>query len=234
MAEIKTVNINQPFKDQKPGTSGLRKSTRHFLKDHYLEIFIESILHSLPDVEGSTLIIGGDGRYGNNHAIKKIIQICCAHKVGTIIVPTKGLLSTPAASNLIRVNNALGGIILSASHNPGGIEGDFGVKLNVANGGPAPELITNQIYEYSQSLISYKLVDAKIPEIENEGTFNIHSSTLKIIDGVESYVSLMEEIFDFDQIGDFLKNDFSIIFDAMNAVTGPYAKKIFIEGLGLS
>ena len=234
MPVIKNVNVNHPFSDQKPGTSGLRKSTKKFLEKHYLEIFIESILSSLHNVEGSTIIVGGDGRYGNDNAIKKIVQICSAHMVGKIIVPTRGLLSTPAASNLIRAYSAIGGIILSASHNPGGIEGDFGVKLNVSNGGPAPEFLTEKIYTYSQSLTSYKLIDVEIPNLKDEGSFTIHQTKLEIIDGVQSYVSLMEDIFDFDQIGDFLKNDFSIVFDAMNAVTGPYAKRIFVDRIGLS
>ena len=233
MAAIKNVHINNPFNDQKPGTSGLRKSTKQFLENHYLEIFIESILNSLQNVEGSTIIVGGDGRYGNDSAIKKIIQICSAHKVGRIIVPTRGLLSTPAASNLIRAYSAIGGIILSASHNPGGIEGDFGVKLNVSNGGPAPENVTEKIYKYSQSLTTYKLIDEEIPTLENERSFTIFQSKVIILDGVQNYLSLMEDIFDFDQIGDFLSNDFSIVFDAMNAVTGPYARKILIERIGL-
>ena len=233
MPAIKNVHINNPFNDQKPGTSGLRKSTKQFLENHYLEIFIESILNSLQNVEGSTIIVGGDGRYGNDSAIKKIIQICSAHKLGRIIVPTRGLLSTPAASNLIRTYSAIGGIILSASHNPGGIEGDFGVKLNVSNGGPAPENVTEKIYKYSQSLTTYKLIDEEIPTLENERSFTIFQSKVIILDGVQNYLSLMEDIFDFDQIGDFLSNDFSIVFDAMNAVTGPYARKILIERIGL-
>ena len=233
MAAIKNVHINNPFNDQKPGTSGLRKSTKQFLENHYLEIFIESILNSLQNVEGSTIIVGGDGRYGNDSAIKKIIQICSAHKLGRIIVPTRGLLSTPAASNLIRTYSAIGGIILSASHNPGGIEGDFGVKLNVSNGGPAPENVTEKIYKYSQSLTTYKLIDEEIPTLENERSFTIFQSKVIILDGVQNYLSLMEDIFDFDQIGDFLSNDFSIVFDAMNAVTGPYARKILIDRIGL-
>ncbi len=234
MASIKNVHIDHPFTDQKPGTSGLRKSTKQFLGDHYLEIFIEAILISLNNVEGSTLIVGGDGRYGNDSAIKKIIKICCAHKVGTIIVPQKGLLSTPAASDLIRTYSAIGGIILSASHNPGGIEGDFGVKLNVSNGGPAPETVTEKIYKCTQSLTNYQFLDVDIPSLDSEGCFDIYRTKLTVIDGVKRYVSLMEDIFDFDQIGEYVRNDFSIIFDAMNAVTGPYAKEIFVNRLGLS
>ena len=152
MNGVKVVNIENPFKDQKPGTSGLRKSTLRFQEENYLEIFIEAILKSLEDLQSSTLVVGGDGRYGNIQAIKTIIQICVAHKVGKVIIPKNGLLSTPATSHLIRKEEAIGGIILSASHNPGGIDGDFGVKLNTANGGPAPESITDQIFQCSQSL----------------------------------------------------------------------------------
>ena len=234
MEEIKVINIDNPFKDQKPGTSGLRKSTLRFQEDHYLEIFIEATLQSFSCIQGSTLILGGDGRYGNKRAIRKILSICAAHQVGKVIVGKNGLLSTPAASNLIRINNALAGIILSASHNPGGIAGDFGVKVNVSNGGPAPEVVTNKIFNKSQYLTSYKICEVKIPDLNNCGSYFINEMNLEIVDGVEDYIFLMEKIFDFDKISDFLKTDFPIVFDAMNAVTGPYAKKIFIEKIGLS
>ena len=234
MDEIKIIDIPRPFTDQKPGTSGLRKSTLQFQEPHYLEIFIESILRSLNDVEGSTFIVGGDGRYGNDKAIKRIIQICSAHKVGKIIVAKDGILSTPAASNLIRKNNALIGIILSASHNPGGLQGDFGVKVNVSNGGPAPEKLTNKIFQCSQNLTAYKFYETKVPELNNIGSFHVDKMEVKIIDGVEDYIKLMDEIFDLDQIGDFLKKDFSVVFDAMNAVTGPYARALFVNKVGIS
>ena len=234
MTEVNVIHINSPFLDQKPGTSGLRKSTLKFQEQHYLEVFIEAILLSLENIQGSTLVVGGDGRYGNIEAIEKIVQICVAHKVGKVIVPKDGLLSTPATSNLIRKENAVGGIILSASHNPGGIDGDFGVKLNIANGGPAPEIITNQIFKSTQSLTSYKISKIKLPDFSQYGSFNYGETTLEIIDGLKDYSALMEKIFDFDQISDFLKKDFSLIFDAMNAVTGPYAKNIFVEKMGLA
>ena len=233
MNEVNVINIKNPFLDQKPGTSGLRKSTLKFKEEHYLEIFIEAILKSLNNLRGSTLVVGGDGRYGNIEAIEKIIQICVAHKVGKVIIPKNGLLSTPATSHLIRKEEAIGGIILSASHNPGGIDGDFGVKLNTANGGPAPESITDQIFQFSQSLKSYKISNIKIPDLDKFGVFSLGETSLEIIDGLKDYSDLMENIFDFDQISDFLKNDFSLIFDAMNAVTGPYAKNIFVEKMGL-
>ncbi len=234
MIEVNVINIENAFLDQKPGTSGLRKSTLRFHEEHYLEIFIEAIFKSLNNLRGSTLVVGGDGRYGNIKAIKKIIQICVAHKVEKVIIPKNGLLSTPAASHLIRRKGAIGGIILSASHNPGGIEGDFGVKLNTSNGGPAAESITNQIFQCSQLLKTYKICNIKIPDLNKLGIFSFGETALEIIDGLKDYSDLMETIFDLDQIGDFLKKDFSLIFDAMNAVTGPYAKNIFIEKMGLA
>lgn len=234
MDTIRTISIEKPFKDQKPGTSGLRKSTLKFQEPHYLEIFIESVLLQIDNLEGSTLVVGGDGRFGNKKAIQKIIQICAAHNVGKIIITKDGILSTPAASNLIRKRNALLGIILSASHNPGGVDGDFGIKVNISNGGPAPEKLTDQIYRCSQSLLEYKFCDFPVPDFNNEGSFNIKNMLVEIIDGVEDYVSLMEKIFDLDQIGDYLKNNFSIVFDAMNAVTGPYAKELFVNKIGLA
>ena len=233
MTEVNVINIKNPFLDQKPGTSGLRKSTLRFQEEHYLEIFIEAIFKSLNNLRGSTLVVGGDGRYGNIEAIKKIIQICVAHKVGKVIIPKNGLFSTPETSHLIRKEGAIGGIILSASHNPGGLEGDFGVKLNTSNGGPAAESITNQIFECSKSLTSYKISKIKIPDLNKLGVFPFGETSLEIIDGLKDYSDLMENIFDLDQISDFLKKDFSLIFDAMNAVTGPYAKNIFVEKMGL-
>ena len=234
MSEIKEIYIKEPFLDQKPGTSGLRKSTIEFQQDNYLEIFIESILRTLDFDNNKSLILGGDGRYGNDEAIIKIIQICIAHKVKKITIPFNGILSTPAASNLIRERGAFAGIILSASHNPGGINGDFGVKVNISNGGPAPEKVTKEIFECSQILTNYKFYDSNIPDLHKVGFFKIEDTLIEVIDGVDDYVDLIENIFDLDQIADFLKDDFSIVFDAMNAVTGPYAKKIFIEKMGLS
>ena len=233
MDKIKNIFIEKPFKDQKPGTSGLRKSSLQFQEPHYLEIFVESVLRQIDNLDGSTLIVGGDGRYGNIKAIKKIIQMCAAHNVGKIVITKDGFLSTPAASNLIRKRNAIIGIILSASHNPGGVDGDFGIKVNIANGGPAPEKLTNQIYKCSQSLLDYKFYDFTVPDFKNEGSFKIKDMIVEIIDGVDEYVTLMEKIFDLDQIGDYLKNNFSIVFDAMNAVTGPYARELFVNKIGL-
>ncbi len=234
MDKIKKINIEQPFKDQKPGTSGLRKSLLQFQEPHYLEIFVESVLRQIENLEGRTVVVGGDGRYGNTKAIKKIIQMCAAHNVGKMIITKDGFLSTPAASNLIRKRNAVIGLILSASHNPGGVDGDFGIKVNISNGGPAPEKLTNQIYRCSQSLLDYKFYDFPVPDFKNEGYFKIKDMIVEIIDGVDEYISLMEQIFDLDQIGDYLQNNFSIVFDAMNAVTGPYARELFVNKIGLS
>jgi len=233
MDKIKNIFIEKPFKDQKPGTSGLRKSSLQFQEPHYLEIFVESVLRQIDNLDGSTVIVGGDGRYGNIKAIKKIIQMCAAHNVGKIVITKDGFLSTPAASNLIRKRNAVIGIILSASHNPGGVDGDFGIKVNIANGGPAPEKLTNEIYKCSQSLLDYKFYDFTVPDFKKEGSFKIKDMIVEIIDGVDEYVTLMEKIFDLDQIGDYLKNNFSIVFDAMNAVTGPYARELFVNKIGL-
>ena len=233
MDKIKNIFIEKPFKDQKPGTSGLRKSSLQFQEPHYLEIFVESVLRQIDNLDGSTVIVGGDGRYGNIKAIKKIIQMCAAHNVGKIVITKDGFLSTPAASNLIRKRNAVIGIILSASHNPGGVDGDFGIKVNIANGGPAPEKLTNEIYKCSQSLLDYKFYDFTVPDFKKEGSFKIKDTIVEIIDGVDEYVTLMEKIFDLDQIGDYLKNNFSIVFDAMNAVTGPYARELFVNKIGL-
>ena len=185
MDKLTYINIEKPFKDQKPGTSGLRKSTVQFQVPHYLEIFIESVFRQITNLEGSTIIVGGDGRYGNKKAIQKIIQICAAHNVGRIIITKEGILSTPAASNLIRKRNALLGIILSASHNPGGVDGDFGIKVNISNGGPAPEKLTNEIFRCSQSLLGYKFYDSPVPDFINKGSFKIKDMIVEIIDGVE-------------------------------------------------
>ena len=227
-----TIKLDSPFLDQKPGTSGLRKSTRQFQGVNYLESFIESILRTLPGVNGGILIVGGDGRYGNKKAIDIILGMAAAHGIKKVITTIDGILSTPAASNLIRVNNAIGGIILSASHNSGGLEGDFGVKVNGPNGGPASESMTDAIFNCTKSLDSYKKIDCtKIP-INSIGEYKINSMTVEVIDGIEAYISLMKNIFDFKKISSFIQKDFPIAFDALHAVTGPYAKKILEDLLG--
>jgi phosphoglucomutase len=229
-SSVLRVTLDQPFADQKPGTSGLRKSSRQFETPHYLESFIEAILRTVPGVAGGTLVVGGDGRYGNLRAIDVISRMAAAHGVARLITTTGGILSTPAASNLIRKHGAVAGIILSASHNPGGPEGDFGVKVNGANGGPAPESLTDAIYACSQTLDGYRIVEAPSISLEAPGLHAIAALTLEVIDGVDDYLALMQQLFDFDQIGDLLRNNYPIAFDAMHAVTGPYAKRL-LEGL---
>ena len=224
------VHLNTPFNDQKPGTSGLRKSSKQFEQTNYLESFIEAIFQTLPGVEGGTLILGGDGRYGNHRAIDVILRMGAAHGLSRVITTTNGILSTPAASHLIRANKAIGGIILSASHNQGGPDGDFGVKVNGANGGPAAESLTNAIYACSQALENYSLVDADVIPLETPGRHAIGAMAVDVIDGVEDYVELMQKLFDFGRIKDLIKTDFPVVFDAMHAVTGPYAKRL-LEGL---
>ena len=229
-SSVLRVTLDQPFADQKPGTSGLRKSSRQFETPHYLESFIEAILRTVPGVAGGTLVVGGDGRYGNLRAIDVISRMAAAHGVARLITTTGGILSTPAASNLIRKHGAVAGIILSASHNPGGPEGDFGVKVNGANGGPAPESLTDAIYACSQTLDGYRIVEAPSISLEAPGQHAIAALTLEVIDGVDDYLALMQQLFDFDQIGDLLRNNYPIAFDAMHAVTGPYARRL-LEGL---
>ena len=229
------IPLPVPFEDQKPGTSGLRKSTDEFFKPHYLESFIEAVLRTLPGVEGGTLIVGGDGRYGNIRAIDIILRMAAAHNVKEVVTTVNGILSTPAASNLIRSKKAIGAIILSASHNPGGRDGDFGVKINASNGGPAQEYLTEQIYQSTKQLTEYSIVENKaIPLDQSTNQYSIGSMKVNIADGVEDYLNLMQTIFDFDLIRNFINHDFLIAFDALNAVTGPYAKQLFHNLLGAS
>ncbi|MEY4353746.1 MAG: hypothetical protein RLZZ609_1987 [Cyanobacteriota bacterium] len=231
-AIVTTVALAQPFTDQKPGTSGLRKSSRQFQTPHYLESFVEASLRVVPGVEGGTLVLGGDGRFGNVAAIQTIARMAAAHGVARLITTTGGILSTPAASHLIRRHQAVGGIILSASHNPGGPEGDFGVKINGANGGPAPESITDAIYQATLSLDAYRIVEADPLPLDQPGSFQLGSMVVEVIDGVSDYGALMQQLFDFDRLAALLKGDFRFAFDALHAVTGPYATQIFERQLG--
>ena len=229
--QIREVRLPQPFRDQKPGTSGLRKSSKQFETPHYLESFIEASLQVLPGVAGGTLVVGGDGRYGNRRAIGVIARMAAAHGVARLITTTGGILSTPAASNLIRQHQAVGGVILSASHNPGGPDGDFGVKINGANGGPTPESITDAIYAATQQLDGYRILEgASELALDQPGSQRLGEMAVEVVDGVDAYVALMQKLFDFDAIGDLLRGDFPMAFDAMHAVTGPYATRI-LEGL---
>ncbi len=226
------VRLEAPFTDQKPGTSGLRKSSAQFEQPHYLESFVEAVFRTLPGVQGGTLVLGGDGRYGNLRAINVILRMAAAHGLSKVIITTDGILSTPAASNLIRKREAIGGIILSASHNPGGPNGDFGVKVNGANGGPTPGSFTDAVFECTKSLEQYAIVEAPELSLGTPGTHRIGALEVEIIDGVDDFVALMQQLFDFDQIRGLLRNDFPLAFDAMHAVTGPYAKRVFEDLLG--
>jgi phosphoglucomutase len=229
---VRRVALAEPFLDQKPGTSGLRKSSRRFQTPHYLESFIEASLRVVPGIKGGTLVVGGDGRFGNLGAIEVIARMAAAHGVARLITTVGGILSTPAASHLIRSHGAAAGIILSASHNPGGPEGDFGVKVNGANGGPAPESVTNAIHAATLSLDGYLIDDATVPSLDAAGQHVLGGMSMDVIDGVDAYVDLMQKLFDFDRISQLLRGDFRLAFDAMHAVTGPYASRIFEQLLG--
>lgn len=222
-----------PIGGQKPGTSGLRKKVEVFRQAHYLENFVQSIFSTLGDIQGKTLVIGGDGRYYNREAVQIIARMAAANGFGRLLIGKSGLLSTPAASCVIRQHQAAGGIILSASHNPGGPEGDFGVKFNAANGGPASETLTNAIYEASQSLAQYRTLDSAELDIDQVGSCALGSTQVDVIDPITDYANLMESIFDFDAMSALLaRSRFKMCFDAMHAVTGPYAREILERRLG--
>lgn len=222
------------YPDQKPGTSGLRKKTRVFLDNpNYLENFVQSIFDCLPDKQGKALVLGGDGRYYNRQALQIIIKMAIAAGFTRLLVGQGGILSTPAASNLIRKNQALGGIILSASHNPGGPEGDFGIKYNAENGGPAPENYTEAFYRRSKLITEYHIAQTPDIDLDRLGQHRFADTTIEIIDPVDDYAALMAQLFDFDRMRDALvSGEVSLCFDAMHAVTGPYAKRIFESELG--
>jgi phosphoglucomutase len=228
---IKTV-ATKPFADQKPGTSGLRKKVPVFQTPHYLENFIQAIFDSLEGFRGETLVLGGDGRYYNREAIQVVAKIAAANGFGRIVIGRGGILSTPAASALIRHIGAFGGIILSASHNPGGPEGDFGVKYNIGAGGPAPEKITDAIFARTKTIDAYKISDAPDIDIDRLGESRLESTTVEIVDPVANYLDLMKTLFDFGAIRALFASGFRMRFDAMHAVTGPYAHAIFEGALG--
>lgn len=221
-----------PYQDQRPGTSGLRKKVPVFQQRHYVENFVQSIFDSLEGFEGQTLVVGGDGRYYNREAIQKILKIAAANGFGRAVVGRGGVLSTPAVSALIRSINAFGGIVLSASHNPGGPEGDFGIKYNVANGGPAPEKVTEAIYARTKEIASFKTEEAPDVDVDRIGATQLGAMRVEIVDSVENYAALMQTLFDFDRIRDAFRSGFTIKFDAMSAVTGPYAHAILEDMLG--
>lgn len=219
-----------PFTDQKPGTSGLRKRTAVFMTENYVENFVQSIFDSLEDIAGQTLVIGGDGRYYNDVAIQKAIRIAAGNGFGRVLVGQDGLLSTPAASHVIRKRGAFGGLVLSASHNPGGPDGDFGIKYNVANGGPAPDRITDAVFARSQVIDRYLVADAPDVDLGRVGTQRCGDMLVEVIDPVADYAELMEQLFDFPAMRQMFRAGFRMRFDAMHAITGPYAQRI-IEGM---
>jgi len=230
--QIETVTT-LPYNDQNPGTSGLRKKVKVFQQSGYLENFVQSIFDSLHDFTGKTLVLGGDGRYFNRPAIQIIIKMAAANGFGELIIGQGGLLSTPAASHIIRKNNAFGGLILSASHNPGGPDEDFGIKYNVGNGGPAPEKYTHAFYQRSLTIDSYKIAQIEDIDLDRIGTQQIGNLTITIIDPVADYAELMQSIFDFNLLKQSISSGYiTLLFDAMHAITGPYAKRILVDMLG--
>lgn len=226
-----------PFPDQRPGTSGLRKKTRVFMQSRYLENFVQSVFNAIREEAGgdfrqATLVVGGDGRYYNRAAIQKILRMAAGNGFGRALVGRGGILSTPAASAVIRRRGALGGLVLSASHNPGGIDEDFGVKYNIRNGGPAPEAVTERIYQQTLAITEYLTVDHPDLDLDRQGSYSIGDTEVVIFDPLADYTELMEELFDFQALREFFQSGFRMVFDAMSAVTGPYAHHILEERLG--
>ena len=228
---IKTIQT-KPFEGQKPGTSGLRKKVRVFQQPNYAENFIQSVFDGLEGYQGKTLVVGGDGRYLNREIIQTTVRMAAANGFGRVLTAKGGLLSTPAASNLIRKNKAFGGLILSASHNPGGPDGDFGIKYNAGNGGPAPEKLTDVFFANTGKIASYKISDGGDCDLDRLGMSKVEGMTVEVIDPVADYQALMETLFDFNAIRALFKSGFRICFDAMHAITGPYAHAILEGALG--
>ena len=227
-----SVVATKPFSDQKPGTSGLRKKVTVFQQPHYVENFVQSIFDSLEGFAGKTLIIGGDGRYYNKEAIQVAVRIAAANGFGRIVVGQHGWLSTPAVSALIRDIHAFGGIILSASHNPGGPDGDFGIKYNIGAGGPAPEKITDAIFARTKAITEYRTLETPDVDLGRLGETKVGDATVEIVDPVTTYAGLMRKLFDFAAIRGLFQSGFRMKFDAMHAITGPYAKAILEDELG--
>jgi phosphoglucomutase len=228
---IRTVET-KPYADQKPGTSGLRKKVPVFQQPNYLENFVQSIFDSLEGFSGKMLIVGGDGRFYNREAIQKVIKIAAANGFGHVVIGKGGILSTPAVSCLIRGRAAYGGIILSASHNPGGPNGDFGIKYNIGNGGPAPEKVTDAIFARTRTLDHYKIADTPDIDLDAIGVTKVEGAEVAIVDPVTEYSALMKTLFDFDALRTLFASGFRMRFDAMHAVTGPYAHAILEGELG--
>ena len=231
---IQTIST-QPFLDQQPGTSGLRKKVSVFQQPHYLENFVQSIFDSLKGFEGKTLVVGGDGRYYNKIAVQIILKMAAANGFGRVLVGRNGILSTPATSCIIRKNQAFGGIILSASHNSGGVKGDFGIKYNIGNGGPAPEMLTDAIFARSKAIRAYKILAAPDVDLNKLGFSRLGGLAVEVIDSVNDYAQLLESLFDCDRIRELLTNGrFRLSIDSMYAVTGAYAHRLFEQRLGAS
>ena len=228
---IQTVST-QPFTDQKPGTSGLRKKVRIFAQPHYAENFVQSVFDSLDGFAGQTLVVGGDGRYLNREVIQIVLKMAAANGFGRVLVGQGGILSTPAASHLIRASGAFGGLVLSASHNPGGPDEDFGIKYNIGNGGPAPEKVTDAINDRTLTIDNYTILEAADVDIDTLGTSLLGGMTVDVVDPVAAYADLMESLFDFVAIRAKIADGFTLAFDSMSAVTGPYAVEIFEKRLG--
>lgn len=228
---ISTVST-KPYADQKPGTSGLRKKVPVFQQENYAENFIQAIFDSLEGFEGQTLVIGGDGRYYNREVIQVALKMAAANGFGKVLVGKGGILSTPAASHVIRKYHAFGGIVLSASHNPGGPTEDFGIKYNIGNGGPAPEKITDAIFARTRNIDSYKIADVADIDLDTVGSFDLAGMTVEVIDPVTDYADLMETLFDFPAIRALISGGFRVVIDSMSAVTGPYAVEILEKRLG--
>jgi len=229
--QIQTIST-QPIQGQRPGTSGLRAKVKVFQQPHYLENFVQAVFDSIGDVQGQTLVLGGDGRFYNREAIQIILKMAAANGFAKVLVGQSGILSTPAASCVIRKYKAFGGLILSASHNPAGPDEDFGIKYNIGNGGPAPEQVTEAMYARTQNIDTYNIAESADINLDTLGTFTMGEMSIEVIDAVADYAALMQDIFDFDAIRGLLNQDFSFAFDAMHAVTGPYAKTILEDMLG--
>jgi phosphoglucomutase len=227
-----TTYSTHPFKDQKPGTSGLRKRVDVFRHGNYLHNFVQAVFDTQSELVGGTLVLGGDGRFFNREAIQVILKMAAANGLARVLVGQGGLLSTPAASCVIRKYAAAGGLILSASHNPGGPDGDFGIKYNMANGGPATEKVTESIYARTLEISDFRSVGGEDIPLDNLGCHQLDEMQIEIIDPVADYAALMADIFDFDAIRGLLSSGFRMRFDAMHAITGPYAKRIFERQLG--
>ena len=229
--DIRTIET-RPIAGQKPGTSGLRKKTKVFMGPHFLENYVQSIFDGIGGVEGKSLVVGGDGRYFNDRAIQVILRMAAANGAALAIVGQGGLLSTPAASHLIRKRGTDGGLILSASHNPGGPDADFGLKYNTPNGGPAPETVTDRIFARTAEITAYRIVEAHDVDLSALGQTALGDMAVEIVDPVADYAALMEELFDFEAIAGLFAAGFRVRFDAMHAITGPYATEILENRLG--